>query len=879
MARPRKDGTKTKRKKKETPLMRQYNAIKTQYPGTILLFRVGDFYETFGSDAIEVSKVLGIVLTKRANGAASHIELAGFPHHSLDTYLPKLVKAGKRVAVCDQLEDPKQAKGIVKRGVTELVTPGVTFNDKVLETNKHNFLSSVYFQGNKEIGVAFIEVSTGDFFCFSGSFKYAEKILNTLDPSEVIVSRRDLRQFKTVFGETFYLTRIDEWVFQTDYAKEKLQELLKTTSLKGFGVDQEELGVIAAGAIVHYLNENHQTNLGHITRIYRFDDSDYVWLDQFTVRNLELIHPLHPDGTALVDVIDHTLTSMGGRMLRRSVLLPLKDHQHIQKRLDTVEVFLKNINCLEQLSGQLKQICDLERMASKLATLRLSPKEASLLRSSLSLFDPIRQTLKDFDHELLTQRVHNFEDEGFALDILHRYLMEEITGTLADGNVIQTGISEELDELRNIKKNGRNLLLQMQQREIQRTGIPSLKIGFNKVFGYYLEVTNAHKDKAPTEWIRKQTLTNAERYITEELKEYEDKILNAEAKIVELESALYSEFLQNMQNYIPTIQRNGQLLAELDILVSFASVARQHGYTKPSINVEDVIDIKEGRHPVIETTLPVDKPYIPNSILLDREEQQIIIITGPNMAGKSALLRQTALIVLMAQMGCFVPAESAKIGLVDKIFTRVGASDNISSGESTFMVEMNETAQIANNATDKSLILLDEIGRGTSTYDGVSIAWALVEYLHEESGCQARTLFATHYHELNELEKRMARIKNYNVSVKEIDGQILFLRKLKAGGSEHSFGINVAEMAGMPPTLVARAKDLLSHFEQNKVNDKKSAQAVKFSARQNIQLNMFELKDEDTLKIRQILSGVDIDRMTPVEALLKLQEIKKALVE
>ena len=879
MARPSKNATKSSKVPKETPLMRQYNAIKTKYPGTILLFRVGDFYETFGADAIEVSKVLSIVLTKRANGAASHIELAGFPHHSLDTYLPKLVRAGKRVAVCDQLEDPKQAKGIVKRGVTELVTPGVTFNDKVLDSHKHNFLASVFFPNQKEVGVAFIEVSTGDFFCFSGTPKYAEKILNTLTPSEVILSRRDLRHFKTIFGEKFYLSRLDEWVYQTDYAREKLLELLKTSSLKGFGLEQEELGIIAAGAIVHYLNENHQKNLGHIHKIYRFDDSEFVWLDQFTVRNLELLHPLHPDGTALVDILDHTLTPMGGRLLRRAILLPLKDVNLVQKRLDCVEVFIKQLNTLLQLCEQLKQIGDLERLASKLATQRLSPKEASLLRDSLNLLAPIQQSLRDFEHELLAQKATSFEDVEPALNILKRYLQDEITGTIADGNVIREGISEELDELRDIKQNSRDLLLKMQQREVQRTGISSLKIGFNKVFGYYLEVTHAHKDKVPSEWIRKQTLTSAERYITEELKAYEEKILNAESKILALEAHLYADFLEQMQTYIYTIQHNGGIIAELDMLVSFAQVARQQAYIKPTVNAEDTIVIKEGRHPVIETTLPPDKPYIPNDIQLDREEQQIIIITGPNMAGKSALLRQTALIVLMTQMGCFVPAESAAIGLVDKIFTRVGASDNISSGESTFMVEMNETAQIANNATNKSLILLDEIGRGTSTYDGVSIAWALVEYLHEQANCQARTLFATHYHELNELENRLQRIKNYNVSVQEIDGQILFLRKLKAGGSAHSFGINVAEMAGMPASLVKRAKDLLLHFEQNKVNDEESAKAVKFSSRQSIQLNMFELKDADTLRIRQILSGVDIDRMTPVEALLKLQEVKKALVE
>ena len=857
--------------------MKQYFAIKARYPGTVLLFRVGDFYETFGEDAIEVSKVLGIVLTKRANGAASHVELAGFPHHSLDTYLPKLVRAGRRVAVCDQLEDPKQAKGIVKRGVTELVTPGVTFNDKVLEVNKHNYLASVWFPSSKEAGVAFIEVSTGDFFCFSGDLGYVEKILNTLGPAEILVSKKDMRAFKTNFGEKFYLSRLDEWVFQEDYAREQLLKLLKTTSLKGFGVENEIQGVIAAGAIVHYLNENKHEHLGHITKIYKFDDSEFVWLDQFTVRNLELIYPLHPDGKPLIDVLDRTLTPMGARRLRRSLLLPLKDPTHINRRLEVVETFIKQDLNLSHLTNLFKQLGDLERLASKVATQRLSPKEAVLLRDSMGLIPIIQGTLKAFGEEILVKKANAFEEVDAIMKVMETHLMDEITGTLADGHVIRDGVSPELDELREMKENSNGLLLAMQQREIQRTGIPSLKIGYNKVFGYYLEVTNAHKDKAPEDWIRKQTLTNAERYITEELKEYEDKILSAEERISDLEARLYADFLQQMQLHIHTIQHNARLIGELDMLVGFSLVAKSLQYIKPEVNDGDKIEIKQGRHPVIETTLPPDSPYIPNDIMLDNESQQIIIITGPNMAGKSALLRQTALIVLMAQLGSFVPADSASIGVVDKIFTRVGASDNISSGESTFMVEMNETAQIANTATNKSLILLDEIGRGTSTYDGVSIAWALVEYLHETPGCQAKTLFATHYHELNELESRLDRVRNYNVSVREIDGKVLFLRTLKEGGSEHSFGINVAEMAGMPPELVKRAKGLLKHFEKNKINDQKNAKSVKFSDKQTIQLNMFELKDADTLRIREILAGVDVDRMTPVEALLKLQEIKQAI--
>ncbi|GAB4421388.1 MAG: DNA mismatch repair protein MutS [Bacteroidia bacterium] len=858
--------------------MKQYYAVKAQYPGTVLLFRVGDFYESFGEDAVEVSQVLGIVLTKRNNGG-SDVELAGFPHHALDTYLPKLVRAGKRVAVCDQLEDPKQAKGIVKRGVTELVTPGVTFNDRVLEANKHNYLAAVHIAGPKELGVAFVEVSTGDFFCFSGEAAYVEKVLGTLAPAEVLVSKRELRHFQQRFGPKRYVSRVDDWVFQYDYAREKLLHLLGTTSLKGFGVEDDRSGIIAAGAIVHYLYESQQAHLGHIRRIYRFDDSEYVWLDSFTVRNLELIQPLHPDGRALVDVIDQTLTPMGARMLRRSILLPLKDLSHIRRRLDTVEAFLVLPVRLDELAAHLRRLGDLERLASKVATRRLQPREAQLLRSSLRLIDPIRTTLLAFGSELLQRQADRFETPGPALEVLDRYLMDEPGNSLADGGVICDGVSPELDELRGLKQHGNDRLLEMQQREIQRTGISSLKIGYNKVFGYYLEVTNVHKDKAPRDWTRKQTLSNAERYITEELKAYEDKILNAEERILALESQLYQDFLDQMQLHLQTIQHHALLLAELDLLLGFARVARQRGYVKPAVDASDRLEIREGRHPVIETTLPPDNPYVPNDILLDSETQQIVIITGPNMAGKSALLRQTALITLMAQMGCFVPAAAASIGLVDKIFTRVGASDNISSGESTFMVEMNETAQIANSATAKSLVLLDEIGRGTSTYDGVSIAWALVEYLHETPRCRAKTLFATHYHELNELEKRLDRVRNYNVSVREIEGRILFLRKLQPGGSEHSFGIHVAEMAGMPGSLVKRARQLLSHFEQSRVNDKDAARAVRFSSRNTIQLNMFELKDADTLRIRQILAGVDVDRMTPVEALLKLQEIKQALVE
>lgn len=864
----------------ETPLMKQYNAIKQKYPGAILLFRVGDFYETFGEDAIIAAKILGIVLTKRGNGSASEIELAGFPHHSLDTYLPKLVKAGKRVAVCDQLEDPKMAKGIVKRGITELVSPGVTLNDKILEVNKNNYLASVYCDVKQEtMGLAFIDVSTGDFFCLKGDTQYADKILATLCPSEILVSKKDLRHFTNRFGDKYYVTRQEDWIFKEDYAKEKLLSLFKTHSLKGFGIEKNENGIIAAGAILHYLSENQQHHLGHIRKIYPFNDSEFVWLDPFTIRNLELIQPLHPEGVALSDILDYTLTPMGGRALRQAICFPLKNIQLIEQRLNTVEGFLTHQAEFDSLKSLFKKLGDLERIASKVATQRLQPREAVMLRESLKLVNPIKALLHTFDVPHLQAKINEILPIESVLEVLEKYLMDEIGASIQDGNIIRKGVNEELDELRKLQKSGKDFLLLIQQREMTRTGITSLKVSYNKVFGYYIEVTNAHKSRVPADWIRKQTLTNAERYITEELKIYEEKILNAEEKIFSLETALYAEFVQQLQNHVATIQRNARIFGEMDILMSFALVAQKNNYCKPEILESGSIEITEGRHPVIETRLPADSPYIPNDVLLDDENQQIIIITGPNMAGKSALLRQTALIVMMAQMGCFVPATAAKIGVTDKIFTRVGASDNLAGGESTFMVEMNETAQIVNNATPRSLILLDEIGRGTSTYDGVSIAWALVEYLHETKSCRAKTLFATHYHELNELEGRLERVKNFHVSVKEADGKILFLRKLRAGGSEHSFGIHVAEMAGMPTVLTQRANQLLSHFETNKVEDKKLAKTVKFSSKQQFQLNMFELKDEDTLKIRQILAGVDIDRMTPIEAMLKLQEIKKALME
>lgn len=857
--------------------MGQYNAIKQEYPGTILLFRVGDFYETFGEDAVRVAEILGIVLTSRNNGG-SNVELAGFPHHSLDTYLPKLVRAGQRVAVCDQLEDPKQAKGIVKRGVTELVTPGVAINDKILDTKRANYLAAIHFD-RKSAGLSLIEVSTGEFFVWSGSSDEAHKLLGTLEPAEVLVPRQDLRKFRHEFGDKYYVTRQDDWVFQADYARETLLKHFKTKSLKGFGVEDEEAGLVSAGAILHYLRENQQNDLGHVATITRFDDREFVWLDQFTIRNLELLQPNHPDGKSLIDVLDRTHTAMGARLMRRWLLFPLKDPKAIGRRLEVVETFLKDQTNLRRLTDLLGHMGDLERLVSKLATRKMQPREAALLRTSLQLIAPLLELLDDFGAAGIDRISGGFADVSGALQVLGHYLEDEPNSNLNHGGVVRSGVNAELDELRDISQNGKDLLLEMQRREVERTGITSLKIGYNKVFGYYLEVTNAHKDKAPDDWTRKQTLTNAERYITEELKEYEDKILSAEERIITLEQRFYQELLDRLQVHLGSIQTNALQVASLDVFAGFSEAARILNYCPPEVNSGDVIDIKAGRHPVIERSLPRGEEYIPNDVFLDREEQQIIIITGPNMAGKSALLRQTALIVLLAQVGSFVPADAAKIGLVDKIFTRVGASDNISSGESTFMVEMNETARIVNNATAKSLILLDEIGRGTSTYDGVSIAWALVEHLHEAKGKTAKTLFATHYHELNEISNRMPRVKNFNVSVQEINGKIIFMRKLVPGGSNHSFGIHVADMAGMPHRIVKRAEALLQHFEKNRLQDQEAAQNIKFSPQQSFQLNMFELKDEDTVKIRQILAGVDINRMTPVEALLKLQEIKKALLD
>lgn len=857
--------------------MKQYNAIKAKYPNTVLLFRVGDFYETFGEDAILASKTLGIILTKRANGSASHIELAGFPHHSLDTYLPKFIKSGLRVAICEQLEEPQKGK-VVRRGVTELLSPGAVLNDKMLEQNKNNYLASCIFMKNEQVALAFLELSTGEFFCIQTQKKSAHKMLNALKPSEILVSRQDYRQFIEDFGDQFYLFRLENWIFEKDFAYEKLIRHFQTESLKGFGIEGNAALITASGTILHYLQENEHKNLSHIDQLRKFDDGEYLDLDAFTIRNLELIYPNSSGGKAFVDVLDYTNTPMGARLLKNWIVFPLKDEQKINFRLNVIESFLKNHDTLLKIQAFLKEIGDLERLVSKVATMRLRPKETQHLKNALLQLPHVVELLQRMQGDNILDLLEGFADVSEVVKLLENSLQDEVPTNISDGNVIRDGISQELDELRKIKFGGEQYLDEMVQAEIERTRISSLKIGFNKVFGYYLEVRNTHKDKVPENFIRKQTLTSAERYITEELKVYEDKILNAEERIFALETNLYAELLEKLVQYVAVLKQNAQNLAKLDVLSSFTQVSIENKYTKPSFSSENQLLIKNGRHPVIEKTLPEDSPYVPNDVKVNQEDSQILIITGPNMAGKSALLRQVALIALMAQIGCYVPADACEMSILDKIFVRVGASDNISGGESTFMVEMNESANIMNNATQNSLVLLDEIGRGTSTYDGVSIAWAIVEFLHNHEAHRAKTLFATHYHELNELENRLDRVKNFNVSVKELDGKILFLRKLKHGGSEHSFGINVASMAGMPKYIVERAEELLHHFEQNRLHDKEVSKGIKFSERQNIQLNMFELKDEDTLRIRQILSGVDVNRLTPIEALLKLQEIQKALL-
>lgn len=876
----------------ETPLMKQYNTIKGKYPDALLLFRVGDFYETFGADAIKAANILGIVLTKRANGAASFVELAGFPHHSLDTYLPKLVRAGQRVAICDQLEDPKLTKTIVKRGVTELVTPGVSYNDKVLDNKANNFLASVYI-ADKNAGVSFLDVSTGEFFIAQGNIEYIDKLIQSFRPNEVLFQKSKKKDIVEHFGEKFYIYGIDDWAFATDFGTNTLLKHFEVKSLKGFGIEKLESAIIAAGAALHYLAETAHDKVKHISTISRIEEEKYVWLDRFTIRNLELFGSYNENAKTLVDVIDQTVSPMGGRMMRRWLALPLKDKAPIEERLDIVDYFLSKQEFNDTIIQHISLIGDLERIISKVATARISPKEVVQLKRALSAIEPIKRACEDTNNKALQKIAEQLNPCKSVVDRIEKEMMPDPPYLVNKGNVIANGVNDELDELRKISGSGKDYLLQIQQREIERTGITSLKVAFNNVFGYYLEVTNVHKNKVPTDWMRKQTLTTAERYITPELKEYEEKILGAEEKILSLEVKIFNELVLSLMDFIPTIQLNASLIARLDCLLSFATIAQKNNYVRPHVHENNIIDIKDGRHPVIEKQLPIGEEYIANDVYLDNEQQQIIIITGPNMSGKSALLRQTALIVIMAQMGSFVPAKHANLGLVDKVFTRVGASDNISSGESTFMVEMNETASILNNLSNRSLILLDEIGRGTSTYDGISIAWAIAEYIHEHA-LKAKTLFATHYHELNEMTTTMPRIKNYNVSVKEVGNKVLFMRKLVAGGSEHSFGIHVAKMAGMPRIVLDRANEILLQLEKTKdsggrqeLGDKKKKETTNKDgwkpttssqlSGESMQLSFFQLNDPVLENIKEELQKTDINTLTPVEALMKLNEIKKMI--
>ena len=856
----------------ETPLMKQYNAIKGKYPGALLLFRVGDFYETFGEDAVKASRILEITLTKRGSGSASETALAGFPYHSLDSYLPKLVRAGYRVAICDQLENPKDVKGIVKRGVTELVTPGISFNDHVLNVKQNNYLASVYIT-KEGTGISFLDISTGEFLTSQGDNAYIEKLLQNFNPSEVLYCKSTKAEFQEYFGDKFNTYALDEWVYSLEFGYEKLTNHFGTISLKGFGIEGLKEGIISAGAVFHYLSETEHKDINHIQSISRIEEEKYVWLDKFTIRNLELIYPQHSEGVSLIDVLDKTQTPMGARLLKKWVSLPLKDKTPIEERLAIVNAFVNDAELLQKLGQDLKHIGDLERLISKVSVRRINPRELQQLRRALEHIKPIKLLLTHHPLASLNKLADQLNSCDFLVEKIANELRTELPLVSNQGNLIRDGVNEELDELRKIAYSGKDYLIQIQQREVERTGISSLKISYNKVFGYYLEVTNAHKNKAPADWIRKQTLVNAERYITEELKTYEEKILNAEDKIGTIEQRLFNDLVLSAEEYVGQIQQNSRVIASLDCLASFASSAIQNNYTQPVISEGKALDIKAGRHPVIELQLPVSEKYVPNDVYLDDETQQIMIITGPNMAGKSALLRQTALIVLMAQIGSFVPAAAAEIGLVDKIFTRVGASDNLSKGESTFMVEMNETASILNNLSERSLVLMDEIGRGTSTYDGISIAWSIVEYLHNSVN-RPRTLFATHYHELNQLANDFPRIKNFNVSVKEAGNKVLFIRKLKEGGSEHSFGIHVAQMAGMPLNVVIRAGELLHHLEKDKIS---SQQTVKELPKNNYQLRLFDAASPEFEKVTELLSKIDINAMSPVEALLKLNELKLIL--
>ena len=889
--------TKLVKKTTETPLNRQYNQIKVKYPGAILLFRVGDFYETFGEDAIKASRILGITLTKRNNGGANE-DLAGFPHHSLDTYLPKLVRAGERVAICDQLEDPAMAKGIVKRGVTELVTPGVSFNDNVLDTRRNNYLAAVHFSkgsgADAQFGVAFLDISTGEFLTSQGNAAYADKLLQSFNPSEILFCKKYRKDFVEQFGDKFNTYTLDDWAFTYDFAYPLLTQHFQTSSLKGFGVEGLTDGIVAAGVILHYLNETEHKDIDHIARLTRLEEDKYVWLDRFTIRNLELVASQQDGGIPLIQILDQTVTPMGARLLRKWLLLPLKDKPLIEERLNTVELLktghgdaaqgADGPSLRESLELHLKQIGDLERLISKVAVRRISPREMVQLKRSLSHILPIKELLiTALAQQPMTSSIKKYADQlnacTFLVDKIEAELRDEAPVLSNQGGMIKSGVNADLDGLHAIAFSGKDYLVQLQNREVQRTGISSLKVAYNKVFGYYLEVSNAHKSRVPAEWIRKQTLVNAERYITPELKEYEDKILNAEDQIFSIEQRMFNDLVLAAGEYVNHIQQNARVISVLDVLASFARIAEKNRYTKPTITNSKVLQIKDGRHPVIEQQLPPGEPYVPNDLYLDDETQQIIIITGPNMAGKSALLRQTALIVLMAQTGSFVPASEAEIGIVDKIFTRVGASDNLSRGESTFMVEMTETASILNNLSERSLVIMDEIGRGTSTYDGVSIAWSIAEYLHNHPTYRAKTLFATHYHELNELATDLPRIKNFNVAVKEMGNKVIFLRKLKEGGSEHSFGIHVAQMAGMPTSIVSRAGEILQQLESQREGsgDSKREALRDLPRASDITLKIFEAGDPKAEAVKEKLRKLDINTLTPIEALLKLNELLKMI--
>ena len=855
--------------------MKQYNAIKIKYPDAMLLFRVGDFYETFGEDAVKAAKILNITLTKRGAGSDSETALAGFPHHSINTYLPKLVKAGMRVAICDQLEDPKKTKTIVKRGVTELVTPGVALNDDILQAKTNNFLAAIHFSKKQQIGISFLDISTGEFLTSQGNDEYIDKLLQNFKPSEILVQKQFKKRFAETFGDRYPTFYLDDWVFQDDYANESLNNHFKIKSLKGFGIDDLPFGIISAGVILYYLSETQHNKLAHITAVKRIIADDYIWMDRFTIRNLELYYSTSVEAVTLLDIIDKTISPMGGRLLKRWLALPLKNIKAIQKRHEVVKYLIDHDGFYKTATYQINQISDIERLISKVATGKINPREVVLLKDSLKAIHPIKEAAEKSSNKSLAEIGKKLDHCEALINEISRVLNADSPVHISKGNAITIGVNKELDELRAISNSGKEYLDNMLKREAERTGITSLKIASNNVFGYYIEVRNTHKDKVPEEWIRKQTLVNAERYITEELKEYETKILGAEEKIATLEYELFQQLLQFMLNYLKSVQKNAQLIAQLDCLCSFAKCAVDNNYTRPILDESTDLEIKNGRHPVIEKQLPIGEEYIANDLVLNRNQQQIIMITGPNMSGKSAILRQTALIVLLAQMGSYVPAQQARIGVVDKIFTRVGASDNISMGESTFMVEMNETASILNNLSDRSLILLDEIGRGTSTYDGISIAWAIAEYLHEHP-TKAKTLFATHYHELNDMSESFERIKNFNVSVKELKDNVIFLRKLVAGGSEHSFGIHVAKLAGMPNLVISKANKILKRLEKSHSSDE-IKEKLKTAATEDVQLSFFKLDDPLLEEIKEELLAVDINMLTPIEAMMKLNEIKRML--